>query len=265
MAKRRAISKKIRFEVFKRDSFSCQYCGAKAPDIVLHIDHICPVSKGGTNDLLNLITSCEDCNSGKSNRELTDDSVVEKQRRQLDDLQEKKEQLEMMFKWQKGLLDIESETLSMLAEYWGELVPGYNLNKNGERSLKKLVKTFPLDEIMKSMKIATDQYIKHHDGDVTAESVEIAWKKVGGVCAYRKKGETDPNIGKVFYIKAILKNRGIYINEKYFFKLMRDAVNANLCLEGITELSKKVKHWNDFAEEIEASILHYASSGESYA
>ncbi len=59
MAKRKAISKKVRFEVFKRDSFTCQYCGAKAPDVVLNCDHIEPVSKGGTNKLLNLIGGIE--------------------------------------------------------------------------------------------------------------------------------------------------------------------------------------------------------------
>lgn len=40
MAKRQSISKKLRFEVLKRDSFTCQYCGASAPTIILHIDHI---------------------------------------------------------------------------------------------------------------------------------------------------------------------------------------------------------------------------------
>ena len=37
--KRKSISKKARFEVFKRDSFTCQYCGRTAPDVVLHLDH----------------------------------------------------------------------------------------------------------------------------------------------------------------------------------------------------------------------------------
>jgi 5-methylcytosine-specific restriction endonuclease McrA len=60
MAKRKSMSKKLRFEVFKRDSFACQYCGNKAPDVVLEVDHINPVSKGGDNSILNLITSCFD-------------------------------------------------------------------------------------------------------------------------------------------------------------------------------------------------------------
>mgnify|MGYP003405974009 CR=1 FL=1 len=51
--KRKTISKKIRFEVFKRDNFTCQYCGRMAPDVVLEVDHINPVSKGGDNDISN--------------------------------------------------------------------------------------------------------------------------------------------------------------------------------------------------------------------
>ena len=101
MVKRKSISKKIRFEIFKRDSFTCMYCGSKAPDVLLEIDHIDPVSKGGTNEILNLITSCRDCNSGKSNRLLSDSSTLDKKRLQLEILQERQEQIEMMFQWQK--------------------------------------------------------------------------------------------------------------------------------------------------------------------
>ena len=60
-----AITKKIRFEVFKRDNFKCQYCGKEAPEVILEADHINPKSKGGTDDMLNLITSCFDCNRGR--------------------------------------------------------------------------------------------------------------------------------------------------------------------------------------------------------
>jgi HNH endonuclease len=47
MTDRIALSKRVRFEVFKRDRFCCQYCGRHPPDIVLEIDHIIPVCDGG--------------------------------------------------------------------------------------------------------------------------------------------------------------------------------------------------------------------------
>jgi 5-methylcytosine-specific restriction endonuclease McrA len=58
---------KLRFEVFARDEFTCQYCGRSAGEgVILQIDHIKPTSKGGTNDKDNLITACKECNMGKS-------------------------------------------------------------------------------------------------------------------------------------------------------------------------------------------------------
>ena len=61
--KRKGISKKTRFEIFKRDKFTCQFCGQIAPNVILEIDHLKPVVKGGDNNLLNLITSCFSCYS----------------------------------------------------------------------------------------------------------------------------------------------------------------------------------------------------------
>jgi len=65
MAVRKAISKKARFEIFKRDGFTCQYCGAHPPKAILHVDHIVPVAEGGGNEDTNLVTSCDHCNLGK--------------------------------------------------------------------------------------------------------------------------------------------------------------------------------------------------------
>jgi DnaD/phage-associated family protein len=61
-----AVSVRTRFEVFKRDAFTCRYCGRKSPDVVLQCDHIVAVAEGGSDDPMNLATSCWECNSGKS-------------------------------------------------------------------------------------------------------------------------------------------------------------------------------------------------------
>ena len=65
---RKPLSKRLRFQIFDRDKFTCRYCGRQSDTCVLHVDHLIPVSKGGTNDPENLITSCEDCNLGKSDK-----------------------------------------------------------------------------------------------------------------------------------------------------------------------------------------------------
>lgn len=69
---RKPMSKRLRFEIFKRDAFTCQYCGRRPPDVVLEVDHIHPVAAGGDNDEMNLISSCDDCNRGKAAKVLTE-------------------------------------------------------------------------------------------------------------------------------------------------------------------------------------------------
>jgi hypothetical protein len=61
-----SVSKRLRFEVFRRDGFACRYCGATASDTPLTIDHVVPIALGGTDDFANLATACKDCNAGKS-------------------------------------------------------------------------------------------------------------------------------------------------------------------------------------------------------
>ena len=46
--KRKPLTRKQRFEIFKRDGFACLYCGRKAPEVELQVDHIVPVVAGGT-------------------------------------------------------------------------------------------------------------------------------------------------------------------------------------------------------------------------
>jgi hypothetical protein len=66
------ISKRLRFDVFKRDGFQCAYCGAHPPAVLLECDHVDPVSLGGATEIDNLVTACQPCNRGKSNIPLKD-------------------------------------------------------------------------------------------------------------------------------------------------------------------------------------------------
>lgn len=61
-----AVSKRLRYEILRRDGHKCRYCGASAPDVPLRIDHVTPVALGGTDTADNLVTACEPCNSGKT-------------------------------------------------------------------------------------------------------------------------------------------------------------------------------------------------------
>lgn len=61
-----AVTKRLRFEVLRRDHFRCYYCGIAAIDSPLAIDHVVPRALGGRDELENLVAACRDCNIGKT-------------------------------------------------------------------------------------------------------------------------------------------------------------------------------------------------------
>ena len=66
----RTLAHSLRFQVFRRDGFTCRYCGRSAPEVRLHVDHVIAWSRGGTNQIENLVTACEPCNLGKGTQGL---------------------------------------------------------------------------------------------------------------------------------------------------------------------------------------------------
>jgi len=158
---RKNISKKIRFEVFKRDSFTCQYCGDEAPRAVLHVDHINPVAAGGGNEIVNLVTSCSQCNLGKGARKLSDDAAVKRQKQQIDELQSRKEQLEMMSDWRSGLADIAEKELAILLDEIHEIISPHILSEDWHPKLKRILKKHGLSEVVKAVDHSSDYYLRN--------------------------------------------------------------------------------------------------------
>jgi hypothetical protein len=243
-----AISKKLRFEVFKRDKFTCQYCGKKAPDVVLHADHIEPKSNGGTDTLLNLTTACESCNLGKGARRLSDDSAVIKQRTQLDELQAKQEQIAMMVEWQRSLAGMETEGVAQAADFWHELVGCSTLTDYGKKRIRRLIKQHGLEAVFEAMRIATSQYITMENGWPTKESVDLAFQKIGGVCRVRAAEVDKPWLQQVLYIRGIIKNRLYYVNPSDAKKMLERAFEAGADGEYLRSMALEEHNWTNWCD-----------------
>lgn len=248
---RKQLGKKLRFEVFKRDSFKCQYCGRSAPDVVLEADHVHPVSRGGQNDILNLITSCKDCNAGKSDRALTDNSAVEKQRRQLQDLNERRDQLRMMLKWRRELASINSEAVESVAHEWSMIAKGFGLNELGRQELRKLLQKYGAPETLAAMEIA-DRYIsRKSDGSCDAESVHLAWSKIPAILAMRAKPEAEQ---QAYYVRGILKNRLRYVDFGKALALIKCAARAGRDMEELKDIARSAQSWSEWLDAMDRML-----------
>lgn len=255
---RKPISKSKRFEVFKRDSFKCQYCGAVAPDVLLQVDHIRPVADGGTNELTNLITSCEPCNNGKSNTLLSDNSAVSKARNQMEVLQERREQLELMMEWQRGLRDLDGNKVDQVADFWRECLKGrYHLNENGLHTLRKWLRKYSVQEITTAMGAAVDSYCcLNKDGHITHESVNDAWSKVSGICSVNRGLVSEPHLKDLLYIRAIVRNRleGKHYIHHLALQWLKAAHSWGATLDELRNTALDSWTWNQFSAAISEVI-----------
>lgn len=191
--KREVLGKRKRFEIFKRDFFECQYCGAKPPNVVLEIDHIIPISKGGTNDDLNLATACFDCNRGKYNGDLSEVPIPIKADLEL--RKQKMAQLKELNKFlEKNRKSLEADA-KKFSKYWIDNFFSYETNLIFQcsriRSLVKFLGFFAVEELVSFadialLKIPPKNLIKKPEKHVPAESLPFEdrdqWRYFCGIC-----------------------------------------------------------------------------------
>jgi len=259
--KRKALSRKVRFEVFKRDSFTCQYCGRSAPAVILQIDHMKPVSKGGTDELMNLISSCDKCNQGKSDRLLSDDSMVKKRQRQAELLNERRLQMEMLFQWHQELKGLEEEQIEQLSEYWSTSVDGFLVNESGKQALAKLLKKYGIKKLLEAMDTST-KYVKlNKRGTVISKSADEAFSKIGAILRVEERSEQKPYLRQLYYIRGILRKR-VYVNERYVMQLLENAVLAEVTADWIEGQAKSCSSWTSFREAVETATVEVGEQDE---
>ena len=173
----RSLSKKVRFDVFKRDSFSCQYCGLTPPRVVLEVDHIIPVSAGGLTHLDNLVTACFDCNRGKGAGRL--DAVPLSVAEKLILAKEREAQLRELHRFhQKVEQRLQDEMTELNNLFWDEFDGCCMTETFMNSSLRMFLDKLPFFEVMDSMRKSCsrmpdpDRALKYFCG--------ICWNKIKG-------------------------------------------------------------------------------------
>lgn len=251
MERRKPIPNSIRFEVFKRDSFTCQYCGSKAPDVVLNVDHISPVASGGDNSIVNLITSCFSCNSGKSDKLLSDSTVIAKQQAQLESLNERRQQLEMMVEWREGLLKLDDRAAEAFADYISK-ISGRGLNELGLADAKRMLAKFNFDDLCQAAVTSFRQYYRAGEGQDAEDSWHRAFGMIERIAFIEKNGGLDDSKKRAYYARGILRRRLNYINERELMPLMFRAIDCGVDVEEIVDIAKMCSSWSDFSRSVRA-------------
>jgi len=248
---RKSVSKKLRFEVFKRDKFTCQYCGKKAPDVILEVDHIKPVSKGGDNSLFNLISSCFECNRGKGKRTLDNKTEVQRSVKSVEDLQEKRNQLNMMRQWIEEAKQIDDEIWDFIINYYFEKSPEVEtkIPKGSFRTdLLKIAKSHNILNITDSIDYClnvTNVFAPPQD------RVGVGfWKRVYKRALYITTPVTDHRENTLKYCLGIYKNKFTYFQngDTEFLKniIMNSSLDDDEIIKFMKTMNKRLSRMDEY-------------------
>jgi 5-methylcytosine-specific restriction endonuclease McrA len=156
LCSRTPISKKIRFEIFKRDGFRCVYCGAVPSEtVLLECDHIKPVGEGGSNEADNLVTACGACNSGKGATPLS--SVPQSLEEKAAQVAEREAQIRAyheIFEAKKARKD---EELRKITDVFTKRFGDEEIHHNQVASIRNFLRRLDYFEVLEAMEIAVDR------------------------------------------------------------------------------------------------------------
>ena len=176
---RKTISSRRRFDVFKRDGFRCVYCGGVPPAATLHADHVLAVSNGGSDDLTNLVTSCADCNLGKSAEFLATKPEAlsiaqDAERDRFDQLREYNE-------WQAERAHVKEIWFRQVSDAWitldGADPAEWGISAQRASTVRVFLDRLPVQEIIDALHIANARY-SIDDNHFFKYFCGVCWNKI---------------------------------------------------------------------------------------
>lgn len=174
---RKPLSKRVRFEVFKRDGFACVYCGGHPPAVILHVDHIHPLAEGGTDDEGNLVTACAPCNLGKGAALLS--SAPQSLADRAAEVAEREEQIrgyrEVMDAARARVEADVDRVAEVFERFWDD---GHTLSDSGRMSVRRFFEQLGVHEVVDAAEKACTARI--HSTKVFRYFCGICWRQIRG-------------------------------------------------------------------------------------
>jgi hypothetical protein len=188
-----SLSVRTRFEVFKRDRFTCQYCGQTPPAVLLEVDHVIPRSVGGSDEMDNLITSCQDCNRGKSDKLLEEGSRPAISRATIEDLEERVAQAQAYAELMQTYNVLADKQYWMFIDQWAD---AFNAKREedgkgtkyafyrsweqwpNDRSVRMFLRKLPLQTVLEAVDISASRFDGESSDGACRYFYAICWARI---------------------------------------------------------------------------------------
>jgi len=244
--------KRIKFEVFEKDSFRCQFCGSRAPNVTLKLLRIQETNDKDT--WLNtafLSTSCTNCENKKAG--IINDGFIS-----IEELEERLQQLKMLINWRKGMFKIRKQQLENLITYWQNKIPGYEINSDQKKHLLSYMTKYSGDEIRNAMNVACDKFVNFNpDKSYDHSSVSDAFYKVQEICLQKTEIANSNETEGLNQIHVHLKqNIDGFFDAQRAAQWLTYARSWEVSIEDLIRMAQSVATWTEFAVNIDEMVEH---------
>jgi hypothetical protein len=198
-----AVSKRLRYEILRRDNHACRYCGRSAPDVPLTVDHVIPIALAGSDDASNLVTACGDCNSGKSASSANAAVVQDVDQRALRWATAMRDAGECIIGTERIHRD---RTRAAFVERW----TGWTYTHCGESVSFPLPTSWPItiDALVRAGLLGREDIVDCVDETMYRDGVSDRWRYFCGMCWRLARRVTDIALGLVGDIDPAPKGGG---------------------------------------------------------
>lgn len=170
----RIASKKLRFDVFKRDGFVCVYCGAHPPQALLECDHVIPHAGGGPTEIENLVTACVDCNRGKRDGLLS--SIPASVTDQAELAVEREAQVRAYYEILSQRKERQDTEMWSVADVFMDRFADDSIQRSHLNSIRMFLAKLTYFDVLEAMEIACDK--KYDKSSAFRYFCGICWQKI---------------------------------------------------------------------------------------
>lgn len=247
-----SLSVRTRFEVFKRDRFTCSYCGRTPPEVLLEADHIIPKAAGGSDDLANLTTACATCNRGKAARLLEEGTAPVVGRATVEELAERVEQAKAYMELLGGLSTLVTRQIGMVVDAWAHAFGARVEERDtgtvwvldvdwgepwpNEPSVRRFLRSLPLADVLEAVDIAAAKFNGMAGTSATRYFYGVCHRAIreGRSVSAQPQAQAEPDFGEeiahAYELGAKQENgrlRAVFLNrEEHGFESLADIVSA---------------------------------------
>jgi len=163
------------------------------------------------------------------------------------------EDIKKMDDYATELLNIDEQIIEIVSSFWYSGTTS-TLSENGKVNIKKLLKRYKFEEVLKAMKASMSYIIYDANDNPELESLNKAFNKINTICNANRSDTKYEGDLKIVYIKGIIKNKLMmddFYKDNEILTLLRHMDSKGVSREEMRDISKTITSWSDMMKKFE--------------